>query len=162
MEFLDPGMIAFGVELVHRLDNMYSALCSASSHLPCPFLVCLPVLPMACLLPLAHRLPDSCRTGQRPKTVLSQRDVPGLTAAAVPTLLAAGIRAISVGVNGGSTPPNVPKVFTWALEGGPSIRAMWLQGGYGGIGILPGLFDYTSAPGLAHALVVGMHPGIIA
>jgi hypothetical protein len=45
--------------------------------------------------------------GQRNKTVLSQRDVPGITRSAVPVLVQNNIRAISVGVNGASTPPQV-------------------------------------------------------
>ena len=94
-------------------------------------------------------------TGKRHKTVMSQRDVPGLSRAALPILKAAGIRAISVGVNGGSTPPNVPKVFIWNDDdSGTAMRTMYLQGGYGGIAIFPGLFDYTAAPGLKHVMVV--------
>jgi len=41
--------------------------------------------------------------GLPPKATLSQRDVPGLTAAAIPLLLSANVTAISVGVNSGST-----------------------------------------------------------
>lgn len=35
----------------------------------------------------------------------TQRDVPGITRAAIPILFAKGVRAISVGVNQGSSPP---------------------------------------------------------
>ena len=41
---------------------------------------------------------------------LMQRDVPGMTRAAVPVLAAAGVKALSSGVNGFSAPPGVPKV----------------------------------------------------
>lgn len=37
-----------------------------------------------------------------------QRDVPGLTRAVVPLLSAEGIRVLTVGVNAGSAPPDVP------------------------------------------------------
>lgn len=47
------------------------------------------------------------------KTVMSQRDVPGMTRGVLPVLRQAGVRAISVGSNGGSTPPDVPRVFMW-------------------------------------------------
>jgi hypothetical protein len=46
--------------------------------------------------------------GRSPAAVLNQRDVPGLTAAAIPVLLANGVRAVSVGVNGATAPPAVP------------------------------------------------------
>lgn len=50
-----------------------------------------------------------------PKTTVSQRDVPGLTRAAIPILTAAGVKAVSVGVNSGSAPPGVPlnTAFIW-------------------------------------------------
>ena len=48
-----------------------------------------------------HGLPDKPR-------VLSQRDVPGLSRGVVPLLVAAGVKAISVGANDGSPPPVVP------------------------------------------------------
>ena len=62
-------------------------------------------------------------------TVLSQRDVPGLTAAAIPFLLAQGISSITVGVNPGSAPPAVPDLFLWDYNG-HQIIAMWHPGGY--------------------------------
>jgi hypothetical protein len=44
------------------------------------------------------------------KKVMSQRDVPGLTKAAIPIMLQNGVAALSIGTNGGSAPVNVPKV----------------------------------------------------
>jgi len=49
--------------------------------------------------------------GQPRKTVLSQRDVPGMTRAVIPALRSRNVTAISVGVNGGSAPPVVGKAF---------------------------------------------------
>ncbi len=65
--------------------------------------------------------------------VLSQRDVPGMTAGAISTLVnVCGIRAVTVGVNPGSSPPAVPKIFQWKLhkESSESVIAMWHPGGY--------------------------------
>uniref|UniRef100_A0A6B2KYN8 P-type domain-containing protein n=1 Tax=Arcella intermedia TaxID=1963864 RepID=A0A6B2KYN8_9EUKA len=92
-----------------------------------------------------------------PKTVLSQRDVPGMTRAIIPILLANGIKAISVGVNGGSSPPDVPKSFIWRDEETSSeIHTFYLSGGYGGLnGWFPGEpFDWTSVPGSTDIMVV--------
>mgnify|MGYP006163268775 FL=1 len=47
------------------------------------------------------------------KATLSQRDVPGLTRALIPLLKSAGVRAVSIGANDGSTPPDVPPAFLW-------------------------------------------------
>lgn len=66
-------------------------------------------------------------------TVLSQRDVPGLTAGAIATLVnECGVRGVTVGVNPGSSPPAVPKIFQWKLheESSESLIAMWHPGGY--------------------------------
>lgn len=65
--------------------------------------------------------------------VLSQRDVPGLTAGAIRTLVKEfGLRGVSVGVNPGSSPPAVPKLFKWKLheDSEESVVAMWNAGGY--------------------------------
>ena len=59
-------------------------------------------------------------------TVLSQRDVPGMTAAAIPTFVNWGIKAVSVGVNPASAPPAVPKIFNWNNQ----IIGIWHPGGY--------------------------------
>ena len=69
---------------------------------------------------------------QRYKVTASQRDVPGLTRAAVPVLARQGVRAISVGVNGGSAPPAVPlnAPFLWRdTASGTQLLAFWHPGG---------------------------------
>ncbi len=80
----------------------------------------------------------------RKTSVLSQRDVPGMTVAAIPVLLNSGIRGLTVGVNSGSAPPAVPNLFHWEYQGA-RILAMWHPGGYPGN---PGK-DIRSAGGLS-------------
>ncbi len=61
-----------------------------------------------------------------------QRDVPGLTRAAVPFLTGQGVHALSVGVNGGSAPPGVPHntPFWWRdAATGTNLLAFWHPGG---------------------------------
>jgi hypothetical protein len=66
-----------------------------------------------------------------PKTV-SQRDVPGLPRAVIPILRSAGIEMISIGVNGGSAPPDVPPVFRWLdTPSGQDIVVIFHPLGYG-------------------------------
>ena len=64
--------------------------------------------------------------------VLSQRDVPGMTAAAIPILLRNKVKAVTVGVNPFSAPPAVPRLFQWSPYSGSKnvIMAMWHPGGY--------------------------------
>lgn len=100
---------------------------------------------------LSHDLDEMFGFAQ--KATLSQRDVPGTTRAVIPLLLKNNVTAISVGVNGASTPPQVPKAFLWrdeAAEGSPDILAMWHPYGYGGDQIV----DAVIVPGLSHALVM--------
>lgn len=95
-----------------------------------------------------------------PKRVISQRDVPGLTRAAIPILAQAGVAALSVGVNGGSAPPDVPKhnkPFLWKDEAtGTSLIAFWHPGGYSGSSAendpLDGPEDCVSVPGFNEVL----------
>ena len=57
---------------------------------------------------------------------MTQRDVPGLTRSALPLLNKHGVRAITVGVNGATAPPAVPRIFTWKdLNSGASVLGMW-------------------------------------
>jgi hypothetical protein len=51
-----------------------------------------------------------------------QRDVPGFTRGAVPILASEGVKAFTIGVNGGSAPPGVPKdtPFWWRDEASDS------------------------------------------
>lgn len=66
------------------------------------------------------------------KTVLSQRDIPGLTASVIPILNKHGIKYLSVGVNQMSASPQVPKLFKWYYPlNNSSVVAIWHPGGYG-------------------------------
>ena len=83
--------------------------------------------------------------------MFSQRDVPGTTRSALPILAAAGVRAVSVGVNGASTPPDVPRAFVWVDPvSGISLPALWHPYGYGG----NAFEDAVIIPGLSTALVM--------
>jgi len=89
--------------------------------------------------------------GQTRKTVLSQRDVPGTTLAAIPILLRAGVKAISIGANGGVRPAAVPRVFMWHdTLSNTSIPTLYHQGGYGGIAVE----DIVFVPGSPHGLAL--------
>jgi len=97
------------------------------------------------------------RFNKQPKTVLSQRDVPGMTVNVLPILKRNGIKGISVGVNGGSTPPDVTNSFIWKNPvTSDTVRAFYVQGGYSGRpGILPwDRFTWTGVPGSSHVMVV--------
>ena len=94
-------------------------------------------------------------------TVLSQRDVPGLTQCAIPFFVKNGISAVSVGVNPSSSPPAVPNIFSWQYQG-ESIIGIWHAGGYplnpgvsvdnpGGLSIQDILFVPNSDDALAFA-----------
>jgi hypothetical protein len=65
-------------------------------------------------------------------TVLSQRDVPGLTRAVIPLLVERGVRALSVGANTYSASASVPRIYRW-LEPASEATVIALQhpGGYG-------------------------------
>ena len=77
---------------------------------------------------LTHHV--DAKLGVANKTVLSQRDVPGMTRSVIPILRHHGVDTISVGVNGGSTPPNLPQAFKWLdPTSGESVTALYLQGG---------------------------------
>jgi hypothetical protein len=100
---------------------------------------------------MTHGLDDLL--GQKRKIVMSQRDVPGLTRSVIPLLVKNGVRAVSVGVNGGSAAPNLPPAFIWR-HGVDSVLAMWLPGGYGGLPLPGNSFAYTQIPGSSQVLVV--------
>lgn len=77
----------------------------------------------------------AARFNMTPAATISQRDVPGITRSAIPTMAAQGIKAVNVGVNHGSAPPGVPKdePFVWRdLASGTQVLAFWHPGGYGG------------------------------
>ena len=70
--------------------------------------------------------------GRKYPRTLSQRDVPGIPRSIIPILKDTGLEMISVGVNGGSSPPDVPRLFRWLDPGsGEDIIAMWHPLGYG-------------------------------
>lgn len=66
----------------------------------------------ACAPDANNAVSPSVRThsSPRPPSPHHQRDVPGMTRAAIPILASQGVRALSSGVNGFSAPPGVPKV----------------------------------------------------
>eukprot|EP00041_Stephanoeca_diplocostata_P034203 m.1150901 g.1150901 ORF g.1150901 m.1150901 type:complete len:780 (+) comp24479_c0_seq2:116-2455(+) len=83
------------------------------------------------------------------KKLLSQRDVPGMTRALVPILSNAGVNAISIGANDGSTPPSVPNVFEWVdTASNTSILGLFNWPGYGNMHNSP-----VVVPGSSHALM---------
>eukprot|EP01084_Bolivina_argentea_P260303 439542_1 len=84
-------------------------------------------------------------------TVLSQRDVPGITRSAIPILKQNKIRAISVGSNGGSAPPATGKISRW-FDPMSNETIFYLQhpGGYGGWQ----LHDTVYLNNFNHALVM--------
>lgn len=68
------------------------------------------------------------------KQTLSQRDVPGMTRALVPLLSKAGVTAISIGANDGSTPPSVPNIFQWVdAASNTSLLGLFVWPGYGSL-----------------------------
>ncbi|MGH9590985.1 MAG: DUF5054 domain-containing protein, partial [Terracidiphilus sp.] len=64
-------------------------------------------------------------------------DVPGHTRAIVPPLAAHGVKFLEIGVNGGSTPAEVPSLFLWKDPSGASLPMMYHHD-YGGIAVAPG------------------------
>lgn len=70
--------------------------------------------------------------GHARRITYSQRDVPGLTRAAIPLLARNGVQAVTVGENGACAPVNVPPVFVWRDEpSGTEVLAMFHPKGYG-------------------------------
>ncbi|KAL3138964.1 hypothetical protein ABBQ32_005773 [Trebouxia sp. C0010 RCD-2024] len=101
---------------------------------------------------LTHEL--DIKFGLPPKRTMSQRDVPGFTRAALPILYSQGVRAVTVGVNGGSAPPAVPhnEPFLWRdIQSQTELLAMWHPGGYSGVPV-DGKDECVSLPGFDHHL----------
>ena len=67
-------------------------------------------------------------------------DVPGHTRAIIPLLAEAGVLFLHMGVNPGSTVPNVPGLFRWQDPGGAEVIVMY-ESGYGSAFEIPGLDD---------------------
>ena len=92
------------------------------------------------------------RFGQPNKRTLSQRDVPGMTRALIPLLRRNGVRAISIGANGGSTPPELPPCFLWKdPQSDESLVGLFTWPGYGMLPISQQ--RQCVVDGLEHALV---------
>ena len=87
-------------------------------------------------LSLAQRLDE--RFARR-TIAAKMTDVPGHTRAIVPLLAQAGVQFLHLGVNGASTPPDVPPAFLWRDPSGAEVVVMYQRGGYGDFGALPGL-----------------------
>ena len=91
----------------------------------------------------------STRYGQSRPTVLSQRDVPGMTQAIVPVLAKLGVQAISVGCNNAAQPPDVPSIFRWQAPNGGNSSVIGLvhAGGYAELKGNGGCDDMTGNDG---------------
>lgn len=99
---------------------------------------------------LTHQIDDMFG---RPRTItMSQRDVPGMTSSIIPLMVNAGVKAVTVGVNSASMPPDVPTVFQWQHnDTNTRVLAMWHPGGYGGTkGV--SLDSMVIVPGMSSAL----------
>ena len=72
------------------------------------------------------------------KTIAAKMtDVPGHTRAIVPLLAEAGIKFLHIGLNPGSTAPDVPKTFLWRHSDGSEITVLYDSEDYGGLSLLP-------------------------
>ncbi len=75
------------------------------------------------------------------KTIAAKlTDVPGHTRGIIPLLAEVGITFLHIGVNPGSTVPNVPRLFRWQDEGGAELMVMY-ESGYGSAFVIDGLED---------------------
>lgn len=66
-------------------------------------------------------------------------DVPGHTRSSVPLMARAGLRFLHIGINGASTPPEVPSIFRWQSPEGAEMMVMVHKGSYGDLMVVPGL-----------------------
>jgi len=65
-------------------------------------------------------------------------DVPGHSIGIVGPLAENGVKLLDIGVNGASTPPEVPPLFVWKDAEGASLIMMYHHKGYGGVVRVPG------------------------
>jgi hypothetical protein len=73
------------------------------------------------------------------KTIAAKMtDVPGHTRGIIAPLADAGISLLDIGVNGASTPPDVPDVFLWKAPDGSTLPMIYHRHEYGGTVVLPG------------------------
>ncbi|MGO8789567.1 MAG: DUF5054 domain-containing protein [Terriglobia bacterium] len=69
----------------------------------------------------------------RTTTGAKMTDVPGHSRGLVGPLAAHAVKLLDIGVNGASTPPDVPPLFVWRDPDGASLIMMYHRKGYGGI-----------------------------
>jgi len=74
----------------------------------------------------------------RNTTGAKMSDVPGHSRGIVGPLAENGVKLLNIGVNGASTPPDVPSLFVWKDPDGASIMMMYHHKGYGGVVQAPG------------------------
>jgi hypothetical protein len=74
----------------------------------------------------------------RKTTGAKMSDVPGHSRGIVEPLAENGVKLLDIGVNGASTPPDVPPLFVWKDPEGASIVMMYHHKGYGGVVQVPG------------------------
>ena len=65
-------------------------------------------------------------------------DVPGHSIGIVDPLAENGVKLLDIGVNGASTPPDVPPLYLWKDHEGASLIMMYHHKGYGGVVRVPG------------------------
>ena len=74
----------------------------------------------------------------RTTTGAKMSDVPGHSRGIVGPLAENGVKLLDIGVNGASTPPDVPPLFVWKAPDGASLVMMYHPKGYGGVIEVPG------------------------
>ncbi len=74
----------------------------------------------------------------RTTTGAKMTDVPGHCRGIVGPLAENGVKLLNIGVNGASTPPQVPSLFVWRDPDGASIMMMYHHKDYGGVVQVPG------------------------
>ncbi|MCX6056317.1 MAG: DUF5054 domain-containing protein [Chloroflexi bacterium] len=75
------------------------------------------------------------------KTIAAKlTDVPGHTRGIIPLLAEAGVIFLHIGVNPGSTVPDVPHLFNWKDESGAELMVMY-ESGYGSTFVIDGMED---------------------
>ena len=78
------------------------------------------------------------RRFDRITTGAKMSDVPGHSIGIVGPLAENGVKLLDIGVNGASTPPDVPAMFLWKDAAGASLIMMYHHKGYGGVVRVPG------------------------
>jgi hypothetical protein len=74
----------------------------------------------------------------RTTTGAKMSDVPGHSRGIVGPLAENGVKLLDIGVNGASTPPDVPSLFVWKDREDASLIMMYHPKGYGGVVEVPG------------------------